>query len=253
VPSGEAERIDGVPTKEPAFGLPALWIGDREVERAQTAGYMVVDPATVIATHLTELLKAHAWELLTRSEVQGMLDTLSRNYPKLLDELIPAQMTLGGVQRVLQNLLKERVPINDLVTVLETLLDHAPSTKDLEILTEHVRQSLSRYITRQYLSGDGSLYVMTLDPRFELTVSQALESGGSLSPDFMAKLIRALEKAIREDRFKGTQPIILCSPQVRRFLRKMTERFIPSLVVLSSAELAPTAKLNTTGVVKYED
>ena len=253
VPSGEAERIDGVPTKEPAFGLPALWIGDREVERAQTAGYMVVDPATVIATHLTELLKAHAWELLTRSEVQGMLDTLSRNYPKLLDELIPAQMTLGGVQRVLQNLLKERVPINDLVTVLETLLDHAPSTKDLEILTEHVRQSLSRYITRQYLSGDGSLYVMTLDPRFELTISQALESGGSLSPDFMAKLIRALEKAIREDRFKGTQPIILCSPQVRRFLRKMTERFIPSLVVLSSAELAPSAKLNTTGVVKYED
>jgi flagellar biosynthesis protein FlhA len=251
--SGESEQIDGIPTKEPAFGLPAFWIRESEVEKAQARGYMVVDPATTIATHIAEIIKIHAWELLTRTEVQHLLDTVSKNYPKIADELIPAHLTLGGVQRVLQNLLKERVPINDLVTILETLLDYAPTTKDAELLTEYVRQSLSRYITRKYASVDGSISVMALDPKFERALSQAMEDGGAVRPDVVTRLLRAIEHAAKEDKFRGGFPIILCSVSVRRFLRKITERFLPALAVLSNAEIAPSVKLYTTGVVRYED
>lgn len=253
VVSKEAEKIEGIPTKEPVFGLPAFWIEDREIEKAQEKGYMVVDPATVIATHITELIRTHAWELLTRTEVQAILDKVSRNYPKLVDELIPSMISLGGLQRILQNLLKEKVPINDIVTILETLLDYAPSVKDVEILTEHVRQALSRFITKQYISQDGAMYVVSLDPQFEMMLSRSIDTGGAISPDNLNRLIRAIEKSVLEEKFKGAQPIILCSQNVRRFLRKIVERFIPSIVIISSAEIAPSIKLYTTGVVKYED
>jgi flagellar biosynthesis protein FlhA len=251
--SGETKKIDGTPTKEPAFGLPAYWISEKDGEKARSLGYMVVDPATVIATHLTELIKSHAWELLTRTEVQGLLENVSKSYPKIVDELIPSHMTLGGVQRVLQSLLREKVPINDLVTILETLLDYSPSTKETELLTEYARQALARVITKQYLVSDGSVHVMTLDPRFEVALSQAMEGGGAISPAMVSTLIRSLENAISADVVKNVQPIILCSTQVRRFLRKITERFLPSVVILSNAEIAPSVKLYTTGVVKYED
>ncbi|HUJ19178.1 MAG TPA: flagellar biosynthesis protein FlhA [Nitrospirota bacterium] len=253
VPSGGAQRIEGVPTKEPAFGMPAFWIQERDVEQAQTRGYMVVNTATAIVTHLTEVIKSHAWELLTRNEVQSLLDSVSKNYPKLVDELIPSNLTLGGLQRVLQNLLKERVPINDLITILETLLDYAASTKDAEVLTEFVRQSLARYITKQYTLSDGGVHVLTLDPRFERALIQAMEAGGAINPDVVTKLMRTIETAMAGDRMRGMQPIILCSTQARRFLRKIVERFLPAIVVLSNAELAPTARLYTTGVLKYED
>lgn len=253
VASGPGGKIEGIPTTEPAFGLPAYWISEREAENAQAAGYMVVDASTVIATHITELVKRHAWELLTRTEVQGLLDAVSKNYPKLVDELIPSQLTLGGLQRVLQNLLKERVPINDLVTILETLLDHAPSIKDPEVLTEYARQALSRYITRQYASSDGAVHAMTLDPMFERSLLQAMEQGGAVSPDMVSRLIKAVETAVKDGRFKSGHPLIICSSAVRRFLRKITERLIPSLVVLSNAELSPSSRLVSTGVLKYED
>ncbi|MCX8031216.1 MAG: flagellar biosynthesis protein FlhA [Thermodesulfovibrionales bacterium] len=253
VVSKETEKIEGIPTKEPVFGLPAYWIEDKEAEKAQQKGYMVVDPATVIATHITELIRNHAWELLTRTEVQAILDKVTRNYPKLVDELIPSMLSLGSLQRILQNLLKEKVPINDIVTILETLLDYAPSIKDVEVLTEYVRQALSRFITKQYVGQDGAMYVVTLDPQFEILLSRAIEAGGAISPDNLSKLIRAIEKAILEEKFKGSQPIILCSQHVRRFLRKIVERFLPSLVILSNAEVSPSIKLYTTGVVKYED
>jgi flagellar biosynthesis protein FlhA len=253
VPAANAQKIEGIPTKEPAFGLPAYWISDRDVEQARARGYMVVDPATAIVTHLTELIKAHAWELITRTEVQNLLDSVSKNYPKLVDELVPASLTLGGLQRVLQNLLKERVPINDLITILETLLDHAPATKDTELLTEAVRQSLSRFITKQYIASDGGLHAMTLDPRFERALIQATESGGAINPEVVTKLMRSLEKAVANERNRGLQPIILCSTQARRFLKKITDRYLSSLVVLSNAELAPSVRLYTTGVLKYED
>lgn len=253
VASGDVDKIEGVPTKEPAFGLPALWITEGVVEKAQSAGYMVVDPATVIATHLTELLKTYSSEILTRNEVQNLLDNVSKNYPKIVDELVPSQLTLGTVQRVLQNLLRERVPINDLVTILETLLDYAPATKDAEVLTEYVRQGLSRFITRQYKAADGVLYVMTLDPGIESSLLQAVEAGGAIGPDVMSRLLRAIENAITEGKFKGSQPIIICSSQVRRFLRKITERLLPSLVILSTAEITPSVKIRSAGVLKYEN
>ena len=253
VTAGEAEGIEGIPTKEPAFGLPAFWVNYKEVESAKTKGYMVVDPVAVIITHLTEQIKTHAWELLTRIEIQSLLDNLSKNYPKIVDELIPSLLTLGSVQRVLQNLLRERVPINDLVTILETLIDWAPSTKDTEILTEYTRQSLSRYITKQYLSPDGSVYVATLDPRFEREISQDMEARETIGPEIVNKLIRAIETTIREERFKSVHPVILCSSQARRFVRKIMERFLPSVVVLSNAEISPSVKLSTVGVVRYED
>lgn len=247
------ERVDGIPTKEPAFGLPAYWVSEKEREGAEARGYMVVDVPTVIVTHLTEMIKSHAAELLTRTEVQSILDNVTKNYPKLVDELIPSQMTLGGVQRVLQNLLRERVPINDMVTILETLLDYAPSTKDIELLTEYVRQALSRFLVKQYVSPDGNLYVMTLDPRFERLLNEAIDSGGAINPDIVNKLMKSIEKAIKEGKFKGTQPVILCSSYARRFLRKIIERFLTSIAVLSTAEIPASVKLFNTGVLRYED
>ncbi len=253
VPSSDAQKIEGIPTKEPAFGMPAYWISDRDLEQAQARGYMVVDPATAIVTHLTELIRSHAWELLTRNEVQSLLETVAKNYPKLVDELIPINLTLGGLQRVLQNLLKERVPINDLITILETLLDHVPGVKDAEALTEFVRQALPRYITRQYTAADGGVHVMTLDPRFERALFQAMEAGGAINPEIVTRLMKAIEKAVTNERMRGLQPIILCSTHVRRFLKKITERFLPSIVVLSNAELSSSVRIYTTGVLKYED
>lgn len=253
VVSEGAEAVKGIPTKEPAFGLPAYWIEEQDVESTQASGHMVVDHATTMATHLTELIKRHAWEMLTRVEVQGLLDNVAKSYPKLVDELVPSHLTLGGVQRVLQNLLKERVPINDLVAILETLIDYAPATKDTEMLTEHVRQALSRYITKQYVLQDGSLPVFTLDPKIEIDILQTVDAGGAVSPDFVSRLIRGLENAISKDKLKGIQPVLLCSVQVRRFIRRIVEKFMPSVVVISIAEAASAAKLYTMGMVKYEN
>lgn len=248
-----AGTISGIPTKEPAFGLPAYWINGGDAEKAQVEGYMVVDPANVIATHLTELIKKHCSELLTRTEVQNLLDSVAKSYPKLIDELIPVHQTLGGVQRVLQNLLRERVPINDLVTILETLVDYAPSIKDIDLLTEHVRQALSRFITRQYATRDGSIPVMTLDPKFERVLYQTVETGDAISPDSVNRLLRGIEGILKNDRIKGIQPIVLCSPQIRRFLKKLMEKFLPAVVVLSNAEISSAARIYTIGMVRYED
>jgi flagellar biosynthesis protein FlhA len=253
VGSGEAENIKGIPTKEPAFGLPALWIEGAEMEKAQTAGYMVVDSSTVVATHITELLKKFGWELLTRTEVQNMLDRIAKSYPKIVDELIPSHITLGGVQRVLQNLLKEQVPIKDLVSILETLLDYAPSIKDVDVLTEHVRQSLSRYLTKQYEGRDGSIPILVLDPRFEKPIAESIENEGSISPDLISKLLRAVEKILGKGGKYESQPVLICSAHIRRFLRRFADKFLPTVAVLSNAEISPAAKLHTLGMVRYED
>jgi len=253
VASEESDSIEGIPTREPAFGLPAHWIEERNVEAAQAAGFMVVDTATVIATHLTELIRRHCYELLTRSEVQNMLDSVAKAYPKIVDELMPTLLTLGQVQRVLQYLLKERVPINDMVTILETLVDYAVTSKDIEQLGEHVRQSLARHITKLYALQDGSIPVFTLDPRFETHIAKSVQSGEAVSPDYVTRLIRGIEKLVDKDGMRGAQPIIVCSSQIRRFLKKIMERFMPSVVVLSNAEIAPPVRLSSMGMVKYED
>ena len=251
VASGEIERIDGIPTKEPAFGLPAYWIDENDVEKAQLSGYMVVDTATVIGTHVTELIRAHAWELLTRRETQKLMDNISKSYPKMIEELVPGNLTLGVVQRVLQNLLKERVPIKDIITIFDTLLDYSPNIKDPEALTEYVRQALARTITKQYINDDNRLPVFTLDPAFEKLMSQT--EGGTINPDVINKLVRGIEKVISSGKFKGIQPIILCSPNVRKYLRKIVERISSSIVVLSSAEIVSTTNLDIRGMLKYEN
>ncbi|RJQ55756.1 MAG: flagellar biosynthesis protein FlhA [Nitrospiraceae bacterium] len=251
VASGEAEKIEGIPTKEPAFGLPAYWIDEKEVEKAQLSGYMVVDTATVIGTHVTELIRGHAWELLTRRETQKLMDNISKAYPKIVEELVPANLTLGAVQRVLQNLLKERVPIKDIITIFDTLLDYSPNIKDPEALTEYVRQSLSRTITKQYVSEDGRLPVFTLDPTFEKLMSQT--DGGAISPDVINRLVKSIEKILSSGKLRGIQPVVLCSPNARKYLRRIVERISSSIVVLSSAEIVSTANLDIRGMLRYEN
>ncbi len=255
VAGDKVKEISGIPTKEPAFGLPAYWIEEKDMEKAQLAGYMVVDTASVVTTHLIELMKRHAWELLTRTEVQNLLDNVGRVYPKIIEELIPTHLTLGGVQRVLQNLLKERVPVNDLVTILETLLDYAPSVKDTDILTEYARQSLSRYIAKQYISSDGSIPVFMLDPRLERALSQVVDTGEAINPDTVGRVIKGIEGILvmGKDRLKGAQPVMLCSTKIRRFMKRIIDRFMPSIAVLSNAEIPSSAKLYTVGTVRYED
>ncbi|MBF0465340.1 MAG: flagellar biosynthesis protein FlhA [Nitrospirae bacterium] len=252
VASDDVERIDGIPSKEPAFGLPAYWIEEVNIENAQVLGYMVVDTPTVIATHLTELIRKHCWELLSRTEVQNMLDNVTRTYPKIVEELVPALMTLGGIQRVLQNLLRERVPINDIVTVLETILDYAPNVKDPDMLAEYVRQALGRHISKQYAMQDGSVPVFTLDPRFESSIGRSVQTGESINPDIINRLVKGVEKLMDKDNLRGVQPIILCSSHIRRFLKRLLEKFVPAVVVLSNAEIS-SARLYTLGVIRYED
>jgi len=253
VGEGGGERPNGIPTKDPAFGLPAYWIDAREREKAQLAGYMVVDAPTVIATHITELIKKHGFELLSRTEVQNLLDRVAKSYPRLVDELIPTHMTLGGVQRVLQNLLREQVSIKDMVTILETLVDYSPSVKDLDQLTEYVRQGLSRYLTKQYEGQDGKIPVLVLDPRFEKPLTESIEKGGAISPDLVSRLLKGVEKALGKGGAVEGQPVLVCSVHLRRFLKRLAEKFMPSLAVLSNAELAPNAKIYTLGMVRYED
>ncbi|GBD95535.1 MAG TPA: flagellar biosynthesis protein FlhA [Nitrospirae bacterium] len=251
VESGDAEKIEGIPTKEPAFGLPAYWIDKNNVEKAQLSGYMVVDPATIIGTHITELIREYSWELLTRAETQSLLDNISKTYPKIVEELIPANLTLGAVQRVLQNLLKERVPIKDIMAIFDTLLDYSPKIKDPEVLTEYVRQALSRTITKQYVNDNGRLPVFTLDPVFERMLSQA--EGGNINPDVISRLAKSIEGVLSSGRIKGSQPVILCSSNIRRYLRKIVERISSAIVVLSSAEIISTTNLDIMGMVKYEN
>lgn len=253
IPSGDLEGIEGIPTKEPAFGLTAYWVKEEEADRAVAKGCMVVDVATAIATHITEILKNHAYEILTRNMLQEILDRVSKTNPKLVEELIPQHLTLGALQRILQNLLKEKVPINDMVSILECLLDYAPQVKDVEILTEYVRQALSRYITKSYTGQDGVIKVVTLDPAFERELAKANENNGVVNPELINRIIKAIEKGVSSGIFKGEYPIILCSSVVRRHLRKITERLLPSLVILSSAEIHDTAKVQVTGVLRYED
>jgi flagellar biosynthesis protein FlhA len=251
VASANAEKIEGIPTKEPAFGLPAFWIEESAVENAQLAGYMVVDTATVIGTHITELVRAHSWELLTRTETQKMMDNVSRTYPKIVEELVPANLTLGAVQRVLQNLLREKVPIRDIMSIFESLLDHSPNMKDPEILTEFVRQGLSRTITKQYVDDDGKLSVFTLDPAYEKLLSQVDEGG--VTPDVINRIAKSVEQVLSSGNLKGAQPIILCSANIRKYLKKIVERISSSFVVLSSSEIVSTTNLDIRGMVKYEN
>lgn len=253
-PGDVKAEIEGIPTKEPAFGIPALWIGEKEKEKAQIAGYTVVDLSTMIATHISEVLKTHAYELLGRQEVQSLLDNLALHHPKVVEELVPNLLSLGGVQKTLQNLLKEQVSIRDLLSIVETLADYAPITKNVDILTEYVRQRLARSITKQYETPQGDIPLMTLDAEIEELVNNAIqhtehESYLSLEPAIAQRILAQLNKAMEKFTNMNHQPIILCSPGIRAHMKKLTERFISTLVVLSHNEIDKRVKLKSMGVV----
>ncbi|MBC8257578.1 MAG: flagellar biosynthesis protein FlhA [SAR324 cluster bacterium] len=249
------EEIPGVDTVEPAFGLPAIWIAEEDEERAQFAGYTVVDLPTVLATHLTEILKNHAFEFIGRQETQKLIDSHAESEPKVVEELIPSLLSLGVVQKVLQNLLKELVSIRDLHTILETLADVAPISKDPDLLTEHVRQNLSRQITRQYQTPDGMLPLITMNQDLENQIAAAIQDSGQgaylgLNPNMAQAIINGIDGMIEQFTINNYQPLLLCSPLIRPHVKKLVERFIPNLVVLSHNEVAQDVRIEALGVVE---
>jgi len=253
---GTAEReIPGVETKEPTFGLPAVWIAPNAKQEAQVAGYTVVDPATVITTHIKETIKRNGQDLLGRQEVQALIDKFKETNPKVIEELIPNLLPLGKVQRVLKNLLKEQISIRDLRTILEQLADFATVTTDPDLLTEYVRQAMARPITKQYQGGDGSLSVMTLDRRIEEILEGSVQktetaSFLALEPSVAEKLLKGLKDAVEIVTPKlETSPILLASPAIRQHLRRFTERFMPELVILSHSEIVPNVQINNLKVI----
>lgn len=254
-PGTATEVIKGVETVEPAFNLPAVWISEDKKERAQISGYTVVDNTTVVATHLSELIKTHGHELLGRQETQNLLDNLSNDYPKLVEELVPALLNLGVVMRVLQNLLREGVSIRDLRTILETLADWAPVVQDPDQLTEHVRTILARSISNNYSEDGQVLEVMTFDRDVETQIQEALhstEQGAylALEPGFAQALINSLTKALQNA--AGTTPVLLCTPTIRLHVKRLTERYLPSLAIISHNEIAPHLKVRSIGTVTVD-
>ncbi|HBE80493.1 MAG TPA: flagellar biosynthesis protein FlhA [Firmicutes bacterium] len=250
------QPMEGIPTIEPAFGLPALWINETQRDEAEIAGYTVVDPPSVLATHLTEIIKQHAYELLGRQEVQALINNIKEEYNVVVNELIPNLMSIGEVQKVLVNLLKEGIPIRNLVTVLETLADYAPSVKDPEQLTEYVRQSLARQMTKMVQADDGIIRVITLDPNLEQLLlkiqRESNSSGVTLDPRIIQKIYDKLGELVKEVTSSGYQPVILCSPAVRIAFRRLTERLSSKLMVLSYNEVNPDAEVHSVGVVGVE-
>lgn len=253
-PGNITAKVDGIPTKEPAFGLDALWVSQNNKETAEMAGYTVVDLPTVIATHLTEMIRTHAHELLGRQEASTLIENFKKTHPKVVEDLIPDTLSLGGVVKVMQNLLKEQVSVRDLYTIFETLADDGARTKDIDLLTESVRKQLSRSITAKYVSDDGAMSVMTLDPRLEELVSNALlqtEQGVQLvmDPQSASKMISNIAQQIETHPEIAGQPILLTSPTVRRHLFKLLSRFIPQLIVLSHSEVSPEAQVQSVASV----
>ncbi len=251
-PGMVTETIRGIATTEPAFGLPAIWITADKKDRAQLAGYTVVDCTTVMATHISEVIKQHAHELIGRQEVQSLLDNLAKHYPKLVEELVPTVLSLGTIMRVLQNLLKEGVSIRDLRSILETMADWAPVTHATDILTEYVRHALARTISSQ-LAVNGIISLITLAKEVEDAVQNAIqhrETGTYLAidPKTAQKILDSVGQAI--PLFEGgTRPTLLAAPQIRPHVRSLTERYYPALAVLSHNEITPNLKVRSLGTV----
>ena len=253
---GTVEReMEGIKTVEPTYGLPAVWVTANMKQDAQLAGYTVVDPATVITTHIKETIRRHAYELLGRQEVQTLIDKFKESNPKVVEELIPAVLTLGKVQKVLQNLLKENISIRDLRSILEQLADYAPLSKDADVLTEYVRQALARSITKQYQAPDGSVGEFTLEKSMEDIIEGAVQrtdvgSYLALEPTVAERIITKVKNVVEASAslLEGS-PILLVSPTTRMYIRRLMERFLPDLVILSHNEIVATAKIKTLKVV----
>nr|WP_193580876.1 flagellar biosynthesis protein FlhA [Paenibacillus aceris] len=253
-PGIDDDSIAGIETTEPAFGLPAIWIDEVTKERAELSGYTVVDPPSVVATHLTEVIKKHTHELLGRQETKALIDNVREAYPALVDDLIPSVLSIGDVQKVLAKLLKEKISVRDLVTILETLADYGAYTKDPEILTEYVRQSLSRQITQQYTSLGDSLKVITVGPSVEKKIADSVQQSDqgsylALDPSSSQIIYHRVSEQVSKLIQSGQQPVILTSPTIRMYLRQLLERTLQDIPVLSYSELEPSVEIQSMGVV----
>ncbi len=253
-PGEPLRQLEGIPTREPTFNLPALWIPAARKEEAQHLGYTVVNPASVITTHLAEIIRRHCDELLGRQEVQRLLDRLAKTHPKVVEELVPGLLPLGAIQKVLQNLVRERVSIRDLLTIMETLADYGSYTKDPDILTEYVRQRLGRALTKALESPDRRLLVYTLDPFIEDLLKDSLQRTDfgvylALAPETADEILQALREAAERATSQNLQPVVVCSPTVRRHLARLVERHLPHLQVLSHNELVTDGTIQSLGVV----
>ncbi len=248
------EEITGIPTFEPSFHLPATWITEGQRERAESLGYTVVDPPSIIATHLTEIIRQHIDELLTRQDVQSLLNNLKESNPSLVDELTPKLLGLGEIQKVLQNLLREGISIRDLLTILETLADYAPTTRDTDILTDYVRQALKRAISTKYFPANETSSVVTLDPKVEQEIMQSVkqtETGAflNLDPARSRSIVDSVGKEVEKLENLGKTPIIITSPIVRMYFKRLTEDYFRDLVVVSYNEIESNVELQSVGMV----
>jgi flagellar biosynthesis protein FlhA len=255
-----SERISGIETTEPAFGLPALWIDEHQRHEAEHRNYTVVEPSSVMATYLTELIKRHADELLTRQEVNRLLDHLRETAGKLVEEVVPTVLKPGEIQRVLQSLLRERVPIRDLEIIVEAIADLAPRTKDREILTEYARQALARALCHQHKADDGRIHCITLDPSLEELIGKGLqrsEQGTILAipPAVQTKIVEAIQAQVGQatPETRGRPPVLLCPPQIRPWVRKMIEAKLPSVAVMSYNEVVSGFEVESHGMVVLKD
>ncbi len=253
-PGFVTEEVTGIPTFEPSFHLPALWITESQRERAEAAGYTVVDPPSIIATHLTEIIRQHISELLTRQDVSKLVDNLKETNPVLIDELTPKLLGLGDIQKVLQNLLKEGISIRDLLTIFESLADHAQTTRDTDILTEYVRQSLKRAISGKYFMPNETTSVVTLDPKLEQEMMNSIkqtENGSyiAMDPEKVKKIMNNVETEVGKLEQLGKAPILLTSPIVRMYFKKLSEDYFADLIVISYNEIESNVELQSVGMV----
>ncbi|MDD3367739.1 MAG: flagellar biosynthesis protein FlhA [Lachnospiraceae bacterium] len=248
------EEITGIPTFEPSFHLPAIWITESQRERAESMGYTVVDPPSIIATHLTEVIRQYISELLTRQDVQNLVNNLKESNPSVVDELVPKMLGLGEVQKVLQNLLKEGISIRDLLTIFETLADYAPTSRDTDILTEYVRQALKRAISNKYFPQNETTSVVTLDPKIEQEIMGAVkqtEQGAylTLDPARTKAIMGSVTTEIKKLENLGKSPIIVTSPIVRMYFKRLTEDYMKDLIVVSYNEVESNVELQSVGMV----
>ncbi len=248
------EEITGIPTFEPSFHLPAIWITEGQRERAESLGYTVVDPPSIIATHLTEVIRTHIDELLTRQDVQNLVDNLKESNPVLVEELVPKLLGLGEVQKVLQNLLREGISIRDLLSIFETLADHAQTTRDTDVLTEYVRQNLKRAISSKYFVPNEVTSVITLDPKTEQDIMASVkqtEQGAylTLDPERTRAIISSLENEVAKLENIGKNAVVVTSPIVRMYFKKLTSDYFPELIVISYNEVESNVELQSVGMV----
>lgn len=246
--------LSGIDTVEPAFNLPAKWIEMADKDRAESSGYTVVDPPSVLATHLTSVIKVHAHELLGRQEIQNTITFIKEQNSAVVDELLPDLMSIGDIQRVLANLLKEQVSIRDMVSILETLADYAKITKDSDVLTEYVRQALKRQISRQYANDDQRILALTLDPGLEEQLRESIQQSDfgsylAIDPDVAQRMLDGLSQQYQELMKKGITPVVLCAPILRIYYKRLVERFISTLVVLSYNEIDSNIGIEVVGMV----